>query len=90
MEIGRDELFGRIVAIEALVTELLYEGLKDEARQVKVAALLQACEDHLHRQIVAAGPDGKRVAQHALQSLRDIVATLMTNFAGAAGDGRPQ
>lgn len=74
------QLHGRLHVCEHLLMQLLHEGLKDSARKGLVAKAMQHLEDELHRRIPLAHGDGKRVCEHALQSLNEITTTLMLNI----------
>ena len=80
MDITTAELHGRIQALEFLLTQLLFEGLQDGDRKLFVAKMLQNYEQQLHDQIPGLDDSTKGVARHALQSLKEIIASLTLNL----------
>lgn len=80
MDDRTSELFGRVHALEFLMKQLLFEGLKDGRRGLFVSKALEACENHLHDQIAMLEGDEKRIAQHALQSTKEFISGLMLDL----------
>jgi hypothetical protein len=73
-------LQGRINIAEFLLVQLMHQGLKDAASKKALALSMQKLEQELHGQIPLLDGDGKRVRQHALEALKQIISTLTVSL----------